>query len=264
MLSQRVLSAVIMLPIVLVATYVGGPWFFALVAVAALGAGYEYLLLLRRGGYAVNWALTLALIAQFLVDALYPNARIAGGGLALIGMALMTWQVLAGNAPGSLASWALNLAGAVYVGWSASHFVSLRALDRGLYWLILAFAITWICDSGAYFVGRARGKTPFFPKISPKKTREGAIGGAISGVLTGLVGGLLMGLPWYHGLALGVLGTLGSTFGDLSESVIKRQIGVKDSSHLIPGHGGVLDRVDSLLFNVVIVYYYAYWMLGVR
>ena len=135
----------------------------------------------------------------------------------------------------------MNLAGAVYIGWGASHFIALRNLENGLYWVALMFAITWVCDSAAYFVGCNLGRHPFFPKISPKKTREGAIGGLVGGVAASLVGGVLIGLPWYHSLLLGILGSLASTFGDLSESVIKRQVGVKDSSHLDPwsrGHAG--------------------------
>lgn len=264
MLLQRVLSAMVLIPVTLAATYYGGIWFFALVAVAALLAGYEYYRLLQRGGYHPSYIAGLFLVLLLLLDALYPSRRIAVGGLALVSMLLMTWQVFRENAPGSLADWALNLAGAVYIGWGAHHFVALRQLERGLYWIILLFAVTWICDSAAYFVGRAIGKRRFFPKISPKKTLEGAIAGVVAGIAASIIVGLLIGLPWPHGLVLGVLASLGSTFGDLGESVIKRQVGVKDSSNLIPGHGGMLDRLDSLLFNVVIVFYYVYWVLGAR
>ena len=264
MLLQRVLSAAVLIPIVLLATYQGGIWFFLLVALAALLATYEYLQLIKLGGYRPTFLLTLPLVFCFLLDSYWPGQRIAGGGLAIIGALLMTWQVFQANAPLSTANWALNLAGAAYIGWGASHFIALRNLENGLYWVALMFAITWVCDSAAYFVGCNLGRNPFFPKISPKKTREGAIGGLVGGVAASLLGGALIGLPWYHSLLLGILGSLASTFGDLSESVIKRQVGVKDSSHLIPGHGGMLDRIDSLLFNAVAIYYYAYWILGIR
>lgn len=264
MLRYRVLSALVLMPLVLLATYFGNLWFFAIICIAALLASYEYFSLLKVGGYRPLVALGLLLVFLFLVDGLYPDIRVAGGSLALLGLLGLAWQVGQGNAPGSLLSWALTLSGAVYVGWSAQHFLALRSLEGGLQWILLTFAITWICDSGAYFVGRWKGKHPFFPLISPKKTREGAIGGAVTGVAAGLIGGMLVHLPWYHALALGVLGVLGATFGDLAESVVKRQVGVKDSSHLIPGHGGMLDRIDSLLFNAVIVFYYLYWVVGLR
>ena len=107
-------------------------------------------------------------------------------------------------------------------------------------------------------MGKAYGKRPFFPRISPKKTWEGAIAGLVTGVITVvLLGHFMLGLSIGWGVLLGVLLVLAATFGDLAESVIKRQVGVKDSGALIPGHGGVLDRVDSLLFVVPLVYYFA-------
>ena len=123
--------------------------------------------------------------------------------------------------------------------------------------MALALLGTWITDTGAYFVGRTMGRHPFFPKISPKKTLEGAIGGWVAGVVTVM----LLGAGWLdlsppHGFALGTLLALGATFGDLAESVLKRQVDVKDSGNLIPGHGGMLDRIDSLLFVMPIVYYF--------
>jgi phosphatidate cytidylyltransferase len=161
------------------------------------------------------------------------------------------------NAPGSLSNWAFTIAGAVYIGFSSSHFVRLRLVGQGMSWVALALLSTWICDSGAYFVGCAVGKHKFFPKISPKKTWEGAIAGLFSGVIaTVLLGYLLLDLGIGWGIILGMLLVLGATFGDLAESVIKRQVGVKDASELIPGHGGMLDRVDSLLFVVPLVFYF--------
>lgn len=264
MLLHRALSALFLIPLVLAATYVGGIWFFLLVAIAALIAGWEFYRLLPPAGYQPLPLAGLVLILLFLLEALYPGRGIAGGGLALVTIFALAWQVFQANRPGSLVGWGLTISGAVYVGWLAQHFVALRSFQRGLSWILLTFAITWICDSAAYFVGSWKGKRPFFPKISPKKTLEGGIAGVIAGTIAGLVAGSMMSLPWYHALALGALGSLGSTFGDLGESVIKRQVGAKDSSSLIPGHGGMLDRIDSLLFNTTLVFYYAYWILGAR
>ncbi len=125
-------------------------------------------------------------------------------------------------------------------------------------WLAIALLGTWICDTGAYFVGRAWGKHRFFPQISPKKTLEGAIGGFVTGVIAvALLGYGLVRLNIAVGLILGVLIVLAATFGDLAESVIKRQVGVKDSGQIIPGHGGMLDRLDSLMFVTPLVYCFA-------
>ena len=261
---QRALSAFVLIPLVLSATYVGGIWFFLLVTIAALIAGLEFFRLMRIGGYHPLPLIGMPLILLFLLDARVPGRGIAGGGLALATLLALAWQVFQANAPGSLLGWCLTVAGAVYVGWLSYHFVALRSLGRGLAWILLTFAVTWVCDSAAYFVGRWKGRRPFFPKISPNKTLEGGIAGLLAGTATGLIAGSVMGLSWYHSLALGTLGSLGATFGDLGESVIKRQIGIKDSGSLIPGHGGMLDRIDSLLFNTALVYYYAYWVLGAR
>jgi phosphatidate cytidylyltransferase len=120
------------------------------------------------------------------------------------------------------------------------------------------FLITWVNDSAAYFVGKAIGRHPCAPYLSPKKTWEGTIGGWIGGLVAAvLLGQWLVDLPWSHGLALGALVATVAPFGDLAKSMVKRQMGVKDFRVLIPGHGGMLDRVDSLLFVAPVVYYYA-------
>lgn len=258
------LSAIILIPIALIATYLGGVWFLTLVALVALIAGYEYFRLLRQGGYDPVWILGLLAIVGFYLEPFWPQHQVRRGTLALFCLLALAYQVFRGNRPKSLSSWGLTVAGTVYIGWSSQHFVTLRALEKGLYWIILVFGITWICDSAAYFIGKARGEHPFFAKISPHKTVEGAISGVVFGLAASLIIGLFIPIPWFHALGLGLVGSLGSTFGDLSESVVKRQVDVKDSSNLIPGHGGMLDRIDSLLFNVVLIYYYVYWILGIR
>ncbi len=258
MLGKRVISAAVLIPIVGVAVYLGGPGFFALVTLAGLLAAYEYLKMMRRKELAPSYAFGLLLVILFMADAQWPTLGLLPLGLALVTLGALTAEVFRGNAPNSLINWALTIAGGIYVGFSISHFVRLRAIDRGMYWLILALLGTWICDSGAYFGGRAMGKTKFFPKISPKKTWEGAIAGFVFGtVAVVLLGHFMLGLEIGWGLVLGLLLVLGATFGDLAESVIKRQTGVKDSGNLIPGHGGMLDRIDSLLFVAPIVYYFA-------
>jgi phosphatidate cytidylyltransferase len=262
LLKQRALSALVLLPVVLGATYLGGVWFFLVVFAAAMIAGWEYYRLLGIGGHHPSTVIGLILIAALLADARWPGHRIAAGALALLNAAMLVREVNRGNAPGSLAGWELTFGGAIYVGWGAHHFLALRALPLGMGLALLTYFVTWMCDSAAYFVGRWKGKSPFYNLISPRKTREGAIAGIVGGTLTGLVVGSIIGIDWYHGLALGIIGSLGATYGDLAESLIKRQVGVKDSSNLIPGHGGMLDRLDSLLVNVILVYYYAYWLMG--
>jgi phosphatidate cytidylyltransferase len=127
---------------------------------------------------------------------------------------------------------------------------------RGAWFVLYVFAVTWITDTGAYFTGMRWGKRPLAPRLSPKKTVEGAIGGLAAATAMSLAWGMWIGLPWWHCLFLGpVLGFLAQV-GDLCESAIKRDLGIKDFGTLLPGHGGILDRFDSLLFTAPIAYYY--------
>jgi phosphatidate cytidylyltransferase len=154
--------------------------------------------------------------------------------------------------------WAMNLASSIYIGFLLSNFVTLRGAPNGMYWVITAFAITWMYDGLAYFTGRALGRHKLWPRISPKKTWEGLIGGTIAGIATALVLGLVfLDLSAWQGLLLGGLTTAVAPFGDLSVSLFKRVAHAKDTGQLIPGHGGALDRLDSLLFTFTVVTYFA-------
>lgn len=258
MLVTRLLSAAVLIPIAGVAVYSGGVVLLIALALVTCLATIEYVALMRRRDIPMALAPILVLALLWLVEAHWSETL--GQGLAL-GLGVMTFwtiEVFHKNRGGSLESWAMGFAGACYIGGLLSYFVRLRALEQGLAWISLAFVGTWVCDTGAYFVGRAWGKRPFFPAISPKKTWEGAVGGLVSGIATvALLGRWLLSLALWQGLLLGALLVVAAVFGDLAESVIKRQVGVKDSGNLIPGHGGMLDRVDSLLFVVPVVYYFA-------
>ncbi|HET7768338.1 MAG TPA: phosphatidate cytidylyltransferase [Chloroflexota bacterium] len=183
---------------------------------------------------------------------------------------------------GRLTGWALTLAGTLYVAWLISHFQTMRLLGgdthAGRGWIFYTFAATWSFDTGAYLVGSRLGRTPFMSHISPKKTWEGTIGGFVFCLIATVIAGVSLpaGTPvlvdpfgwsplpialWQAPLlALGM--SAAASFGDLAESMIKREAGAKDAGELIPGHGGMLDRLDSLLFTVVLAYYYAVWFGG--
>jgi phosphatidate cytidylyltransferase len=137
------------------------------------------------------------------------------------------------------------------------------ALPQGSYRLFATFAMVWVADSAAYFAGKAWGKHPLSPRLSPKKTWEGYIAGIVAGVAVGPVLTGLGGFGWGHGAILGLLLATLSPVGDLGVSMIKRQVGVKDTGKLLPGHGGAFDRMDSLLIAAIIGYYYYVWAMGV-
>lgn len=269
MLRTRTLSAVVLIPLVAAVTYAGGWVLAGVVLLVAVRATYELFSLMSAAGDRP------ALVASGLVTALLlAIARL--GQLDLLGLVLaaavmgtLIWQLLRSPEGHPTQSWALTLAGALWLGWLGSHFVLLRDLSppfgwgTGTRWLVLAFLVTWINDSAAYFVGKAIGRHPCCPYLSPKKTWEGTLGGWLGGIAaTALLGYWLVDLPWLHGLALGALVATVAPFGDLAKSMVKRQMKVKDFSALIPGHGGMFDRIDSLLFVTPVVYYYATLVLG--
>ncbi|OGO04027.1 MAG: hypothetical protein A2Y73_01425 [Chloroflexi bacterium RBG_13_56_8] len=257
MLAKRVASAAIIIPLVAIVVYRGGLLFCIAVALVGLLAGYEFFKIVRLNGHAPSYPLGLSLIALFVANAQWPEMEPLRWGMGLVLLATLAVEVFHRNAPGSLTNWALTIAGGVYIGFTISYFIRLRGTDEGLLWVILALLSTWISDTGAYFVGSVWGKRPLAPHISPRKTWEGALGGLITSIASVVpLGYFLLDLKVGWGLTLGVLVFLAATLGDLSESMIKRQVGVKDSSNLIPGHGGALDRMDSLLFVIPVVYFF--------
>lgn len=147
--------------------------------------------------------------------------------------------------------------GLLYIGMLGSHLVLLRFLPEGASWLIIASAITASSDTGAYFVGKAMGKRRLCPNISPNKTVEGAVGGVLFGLVAALFFGLLLlpGVNWFFLIGAAVFLTIVGIVGDLTESIIKRGTGTKDSGNCLAGHGGILDRVDSLLFVCPALFY---------
>jgi len=194
-------------------------------------------------------------------------------------VAAIIYFLVRSDAPASrLQDFALTITCALYVGLQMRHAVLLANLPRPVWWLVLTLGASWLADTGAYFVGRAWGRHPLAPRLSPRKTWEGVAGCLASSTafavalpflvdLTGL-GAFLgpapyPGLPSFHGLALGLLIGVAAVVGDLGESMMKRAAGAKESGWIVPGHGGLLDRMDSLMLVLVAVYYYVVWVIGV-
>ncbi len=261
MLAKRVSSALVLVPIVIALAYLGGYWFAALVLGAALCGVFEYCQAMNKGGHNPSVAAALVLATFLVVDAYNPSLNLSRFAIALVIMLLMVRQVFQSTLRGFLTNWALTIAGALYVGVLGGYLVSIRNLSDGFGWLLYTFVITWATDMAAYAVGSRWGRHGFFVHVSPKKTWEGAIAGFMGGLLVTVVGGVILNVPVWQGLVLGVVMVLGVTFGDLAESLLKRQVGIKDSSTLIPGHGGILDRIDSLLFAGMIMYYFIVWIV---
>lgn len=176
--------------------------------------------------------------------------------LALVG-GLATFLVVPGRRQG-LSRWAMGTAGALYVGMPFNFYLLLyTSKPHGLEWTLFTIFAVVVSDAAALLVGSRIGRHPFFTNISPHKTLEGAIAGVVGAVIVMLIGvSAVIGLSPVHGIVLGLLVGISAEVGDLVESQMKRLADVKDSSHLIPGHGGVLDRIDSILFPPILVYFY--------
>jgi phosphatidate cytidylyltransferase len=157
-----------------------------------------------------------------------------------------------------------SVLGATWIGGLLPFLVRLRELPDGVAWVILALVVSWAGDTGAYFAGRRFGATPLYPRVSPKKTREGLVGG-VAGSVIGVLALRWLALPRLDAVDVVVLGAVGclvGVVGDLAESLLKRSFDVKDSGWILPGHGGILDRIDSLLFVAPFVWAWAAWSVG--
>jgi len=269
MLRTRALSAAVLIPLVAGLVYAGGWLLAAVLLVVAVRATYEFFHLMASAGYRPSLAASAVVIAALLLAARFPGWDLFGLLFAAAVIGTLTCQLLRPPEGYPTQDWALTLGAALWLGWLLSHFVLIRdlspafGLGLGTRWLAVAFLATWINDSVAYFVGKAIGRHHCCPYLSPHKTWEGTIGGWIGGLIaTALIGQWLVALPWGHGLALGALVATAAPLGDLAKSMVKRQMKVKDFSALIPGHGGMFDRIDSLLFVVPVVYYYATRVVG--
>jgi phosphatidate cytidylyltransferase len=260
-LRTRVLSSLVLVPSLLVALAIGTPAIAVVLLLIALAGGREVYRLLKAAGYPSLPLFGSALAAAFVVEAAVWPGQGRGLLLAGVGVVLAGAGALARQDPrDGLVAWFATVFGALYVGLIAFVLhvaavgpaipagATLEPLGAGRAWILVLLLGVWSYDTGAYFVGSRLGRHRFLTHISPSKTVEGLVGGLVAAtvVATLLLAGL--GQAPLGGLVLGPLLGLSAQAGDLAESMLKRAAGAKDSGTLIPGHGGVLDRVDSFLF----------------
>jgi phosphatidate cytidylyltransferase len=263
-LTVRVLSGLLLVILIGGLLAAGRPGLYAIVLAIGAVALWEFRGLSHQMGQrAPSWLLyPLGLVFTFSGTLLKTVPLELVLSVALIG-GLSVFLVLPGRREG-LGRWAMGLAGAVYIGLPFNYYLQLYEGARhapGVVWLALILVPIVVSDASALFVGLRIGRHPFFPAISPKKTVEGALAGLVCSVPVMLLGGtFLLHLPPWHAAVLGLLIGVSAQAGDLVESQMKRLAGVKDSSNLIPGHGGVLDRLDSALFPPIVVFLYAAYL----
>jgi len=260
----RTLTAIVGIPIVLACVWFGGWFAFAASTLVVLLGVYELHGMMLHNGYHPLIAISLLLSLLFLVAAMFPEQRSLLLEVGLAVALLVTFPLLFSRKKldGAMVDWSLTISIAIYLGWPMSLFPLIRGyqvgISNGFWWLLTLLLGTWGFDTGAFFVGHFLGRHKLAPTISPGKTWEGAFGGLVFTIAAALLFAMWpLGIPWYLALLLGVLLAVAATLGDLAESLIKRQTHVKDSGQIMPGHGGILDRVDSLIFGVIVVYFFA-------
>lgn len=261
MLKTRLLSAAVAIPILLLAVGYGGLAFMALVLFANAAGLVEFQALRPSGGERLRdpAGTLIAVVAGSAVVVAFQLAQPVAVGAALTAtvLAALARSVTGRGDMRPRAEGALQLiAGVAYVSFLIGHIVLLRALPHGALWVVFLLGVVMMADTGAYFAGRWFGRTPLNP-VSPKKTVEGAIGGLVASAAfaAGVALAGPLDLEWYHGPMLAVPAALMSQVGDLAESLLKRAAGKKDSGAIIPGHGGMLDRLDSILPASPVLYY---------
>ena len=254
----RIISSIVSLPILLAIIYFGNPFHFFLLLEFAIFIGlYEFYRMIEKGGLGCyKWAGIILgiLLSAAIFKGTYINLVIAASVILLFII-----RIFEGNTSDNTFSYVSNtIFGIVYVSFLMSYLGVIRASgDNGRELIFFVLLITWMGDTTAYYGGKGFGKHKLAPAISPKKTVEGAIIGLIGSIV-----GAIIAKSWFldisilNAIAAGILIGVFGQFGDLSESIIKRNLQVKDSGGIIPGHGGILDRVDSLLFSAPVFYYY--------
>jgi phosphatidate cytidylyltransferase len=271
MLRTRVIVAAILLPIGLVLIYIGGWAFSGFVAIIVGLAAWEYSQIFRGSHLQPSNVIAVTGAVVLALGRAWNGFQSAPPLIGLILIISMIYHMLAYERGRDQAGtdFAVTVSAALYIGWLGAYLISIRSLPAGFWWLLLVLPIVWLADSGAYFIGRAFGKHKLSPRLSPKKTWEGYLGGVLVGTL-GAIGLAYLWMIWassdfsittLQAALLGLLLSTITTLGDLGESMIKRQSGVKDSSNLIPGHGGVFDRIDSWLWAALIGYYFILWVV---
>jgi phosphatidate cytidylyltransferase len=295
-LRTRLLTAAILAPLIVGVVLLGEPWLSLLVGVAAFLALVELVALLDAAGYQPPQVLTIfagvALTAAGLVAV---NRDRAGGVLATLLNALDSPGLVAATLVAAILllaiaafmrsdpragfiTWAMSAFGIAYVGLllptialvahlappggSSATPVGILGLSSGVAWTLTLVLVVWGYDSGAYLIGRMVGRTRLVDHISPSKTIEGLVGGLVAATLAAGIGAALLGLEPWHPLIIGPVVGMAAQAGDLAESLLKRAAGRKESGFLVPGHGGILDRVDSFLFAAPVLAGYALLVAG--
>lgn len=270
MLLQRVIVALLLAPLALYITYLGGVWYTFVITSILLVAAWECILLLKRANYGpaapVIFLGVFALVMGERFPGIFPRSWII---VALIFVSAayfaLQYERSGQNVLGDFGS---TLIATLYIGWLGSYLISIRFLSLGMWWMILVLLIVWTSDTAAYFMGTYLGRHKLSPRLSPNKTWEGYFAGVLFGILAGMGFPSLLGhlgsdlsLSLWQGALMGLIVSAAIPLGDLTESMFKRIAAVKDSGNLFPGHGGMFDRLDTLLWAMPLSTFFIQYIL---
>jgi phosphatidate cytidylyltransferase len=263
---QRVAAGAVFIPLAIIITRAGGFAFLALVDLVIVTGMLEFYGMMRAKGMHPYRTIGVASGITLSTYIFFRSGQFANFVFTFILIALMGLELARQDNRRAVYHVSTTIFGVIYVAFLASHFVLLRELPtlisvpyaQGASFVYLTVAVTWAADTGAYAIGSMFGSHTLLPRVSRHKTWEGALGGVLFGALAGWIASITFAgyLAAWEGLVVGVLASVVGLLGDLFESMLKRDAEIKDTSHLIPGHGGVLDRFDSLLFTAPLIYYF--------
>jgi phosphatidate cytidylyltransferase len=271
MFLKRTAVTLILLPVGIAIIAWGGWLYYGLITLILGMAAYEYVRLFQAGGLRPAGVFVIAATLMLAIQRAMSGFEHADLTLSLIILLALAYHLVQYERGSEQAStdFAVTISGVLYIGWLGAYLISLRMLPDGLWWVLTALPAVWLADTGAYLIGSRFGKHKMTPRLSPKKSWEGYLGGILFSVPITTLLAFLWPIWAGPGLAITplraavlalVLSVL-TILGDLGESMIKRQVGVKDSGNLLPGHGGIFDRIDSWLWAAVIGYYLIVWYL---
>jgi len=267
-LVKRVGTAAVGVPALLALLFLGPDWaFFGFIAVAVCIGSLELFMMTHPNDRIAQVVGMLTCLAtSFSFYFFHGNPRVLSTVLLvlpLLSMLLVLWRL--GSVPTTALRVMAGAFGPLYLGCGLTSLALLRKvlpLGEGAGFVVLALGLAWASDTGGYFAGRYLGKHKLYEAVSPKKTIEGSVGGVLCATAFAVLAAywFLPTLRLVHAIPLAVFGSLSGQLGDLGESLLKRSTGVKDSGNLLPGHGGILDRVDALIVTATVVYLYAQWV----
>lgn len=255
-INERYLGALIITPIILFILLGGLPLKIFTIVLSCVGM-YEFYKAIRKGGFnPISIVGYILLILYYIFENNFENLMF----LVIIFLFILLIIPIV-NLKYTFIDVAVTILGFIYIGIFLSFIYLVNTKDGGQFYVWLIFIGSWVTDSAAYYAGKYLGMHKLCPKVSPKKTIEGSIGGLLGSIIFCGIFGIITNnyidtFPIYHFIIIGALCGTFSQFGDLVASSIKRFVGIKDYSNLIPGHGGILDRFDSILFSGVVVFYY--------